>query len=612
MSELASSTVPTSGSGAKRGKAPCEVIFLRVFDLAYFFGASSKDLSKRPIHFLENRTGELSRSLFGCEVSKDNIRPLYKESFWTEAKNWKSPKGEKEDEQKREEEAYAAGWVRAPLLNTFFPPTYKYRKSVFEVIPTCARLRAVCGIYRDEWIYSHKPIRAWLDTASLSLTISPYGIASVRLELKVPIADPQMGIGGGREFEYVQRQLVPMFSSDSAQRQLEERYPKATGFPSWLTFIALSAIWQFLNELEQEKKALFEWEQPLGKWWGDVISQSFEQIWNECIGRPFPLRHEAAYYYFEHNRYEQNRYEHKPWGEAPTEADLDCMLRLGLLVSSQEASGGKSQELFAKDVRQKLDKEDLCVTDNGYAFVVGNSLIVAAKREKYRIQGSIAEESAYWRWMFRMLCCLRECFMLCDISSREMHNLRERYESKRRECFKDGERAAPQREEEFEKESRKLLDELAQVASLLFTVEEGTHAVAASRVPFVQEKFRTFVDHLALSDLLENVNKRRQRLEQRLHDEMSRLSQGRMERLAKATDKVGKFALFFSIVAAVLSLYLAYQLEEHVKDLKEKVELAVKDYIKPLNPPSTSKRAAESLEEIKVQGKQAQDSVPSR
>jgi hypothetical protein len=109
MSELASSTVPTSGSGAERGKTPCEVIFLRVFDLAYFFKDPSKDSSKRLIHFLEKRAGELSRYLFGYnKVAVPHVPPLYEDPFWDRQQNWEKCT----DEKKRENNAYAAGWVR--------------------------------------------------------------------------------------------------------------------------------------------------------------------------------------------------------------------------------------------------------------------------------------------------------------------------------------------------------------------------------------------------------------------------------------------------------------------------------------------------------------------
>lgn len=83
------------------------------------------------------------------------------------------------------------------------------------------------------------------------------------------------------------------------------------------------------------------------------------------------------------------------------------------------------------------------------------------------------------------------------------------------------------------------------------------------------------MNHLALSDLLDNVNNRRQRLEQRLHDEMSRLLQGHMEKLAEATDRVGRrtllvgfLALFIAIVAAIF----AYLLDKHAKNLDKNVE----------------------------------------
>lgn len=647
--ESVQSTTANGGSGVSKTVPLCRAIFFRTFNLADFFDkrlsddASSSD--NVPLAFLKQRTWELSRCLFTNRKQKkpgqDITTPLY-EYFWRSeqsekpATNWKFSA----DIQKEEDQAYDAGWVRGTLLDAFFAPTYEYKKpnekGVCGIIPSDQSCEPVCSIYREHWFKDGR-IPDWLGKADLYLALSPYGIASVRLEVEVPIEEIRMGIGEGLEFQYVQNQLASLFSSDSATSELKKVFQKADGYPSLLSFIALSAIWNFVNELKEGVSSVAESQQEppnlkLKDWWkaltdprlGNLNFRNFSEVWERCIYRPFPLRHEAVYYYFEHERYMQ-----KLWVVAPTEVDLDSIIRLGLLVSPQEPSTEQSEELFAKDVRQNLDKTDLCVTDNGYAFMVGSSLIVAAKYEKYRIQGNDdVEERAYWRWMFRLLCCLKECFMLCDISSRDVRKLREQYESERDLCFKAGENPTPDKLERFEREGRRLLDELARVASLLFTVEEGTHAVAASRVLFVQEKFKSFVDHLALSDLLDNVNNRRQRLEQRLHDEMSRILQGRMERLAEATEKtaeeskqlakkaheIGLLALVFAIVATIAALYslklakdldgYAHNLVEYVKDLDQMVKQAVEK----LKGPETN-HETESPEQMKSQGKQAQDSV---
>lgn len=514
--------------------ASATVVFFRVFDLADFFTPQEEsDESRRRIHFLEQRMSRSSRDLFGYQDVARNSTPICDNRVMGNTDNWKFCS----DEKTKEDQAYAAGWVRGTLLDRFFAPIYKYQKNLFEIIPGDADCKEQCDIYRDR----SAPIRSLLDSAVLTLSLSPYGIASVRLEFSISVDLTVAGGGYGPEFRAVQQAVTPLFYSEDTRAGLAKVCSGAADFPNWLNFIALCAIWQFLNDLEDKKTDTNE----LHKWFEDKGAHAvgsrkpFKTLWDRCTKRPFPLRHEVAYYYFENAGYDQAS---NPG--FPDRNNLEGICQLGLLVAPWLAgSVERGRALFATEVKDKVGEKDLCVTDNGCAFLLGNSLIVAVSPEHYRLQGSKVEEAGYWLWMFRLLCCMRECFILCDIGSRDVRKLRERYELARAACFFNGGEATAQQEKSFEEVSRSLLDELAQVASLLFVVEEGAHTVVASRVPFVQEKLRTFVDHLGLPDLLENVNKRRQRLEERIHNEMGRLSQGRVERLALTSKQVADAGL---------------------------------------------------------------------
>ena len=574
------------------GASVCNLIFFRAFDLAEFFEPKEEDPC---IHFLEQRTSKLSRGLFGYAGVVRGCTPICDDAVMGNSGTWKFLR----DEKKNEERANADGWVRGTLLDRFFAPIFRYQaQSVFGIIPLAEEPKNVCQVYQTQWIDSKSRIHSCLSKANLTLSISPYGIASVRLELNVPVDLTATQVGYRPEFRAVQQAVTPLFYSKPARDALEKLHSGAVGFPNWLNFLALCAIWQFLKELESKK----ETSKDLGEWFGDAGTlKVFDKLWERCTKRPFPLRQEAAYFYFEDRSYNQ---ESNP--SFPDRNDIEGICQLGLLVApDQKTTTGTGQALFAKEVKDKFGEKDLCVTDNGCAFVLGGSLIAAVKNEEYLLQGSEATEREYWRWMFRLLCCIRECFILCDIGSRDIRKLREHYEVARAKCFKDGKLASHRQEKEFGEEGRGLLDELAQVASLLFAVEEGTHTVVASRVPFVQEKLRTFVEHLGLPDLLENVNKRRQRLEERIHNEMGRLLQGTMDRVSRRSLVV----TIVSLVVAVLSFLVAfltlewtwYSGKEHDK-LESKLIGAIQTLPENFDKShlgSYGKRSAEALEEIK-------------
>lgn len=574
------------------GASVCNLIFFRVFDLAEFFEPKEGDPY---IHFLKHRTSRSSRGLFGYEGAVRGCTPICADKIMGSTNTWKFDPVEK----KNEERANADGWVRGTLLDRFFAPIFKYQgQSVFSIIPLAEEPKNVCQVYQNQWIDSDSRIHSCLSNANLTLSLSPYGIASVRLEFNVLVDLPATGVGYGAEFRAVQQTVTPLLSSKPARAELEKLCSGAVDFPNWLNFIALCAVWQFLKELESKK----ETNGNLVKWFGDAgTRKAFDKLWERCTKRPFPLRQEAAYFYFEDGSYDQ---ESNP--SFPDRNDIEGICQLGLLVApDQKTTTGTGQALFAKEVKDKFGEKDLCVTDNGCAFVLGSSLITAVKGETYLLQGSEATEREYWRWMFRLLCCMRECFILCDIGSRDIRKLRERYEMARAQCFKNGDLASDLQEKEFGKEGRRLLDELAQVAGLLFTVEEATHTVVASRVPFVQEKLRTFVEHLGLPDLLENVNKRRQRLEERIHNEMGRLLQGIMDRVSGRSLEVARVSLWVAglsvLVASITLGWTWYSGEEHDK-LESKLIGAIQRLSEDFansHLGNYSKRAAEALESIR-------------
>lgn len=531
-------TTSPSGLKASPPATTCQVMFFRTFDLAEFFTNRSdpKGLYPKngPIRFLKNRTEESMRKLFrydyeqSAACSSTPLDQFFPDPFDFALSKVEDPRNERKEETK----AYQEGWVRGTLLNQFISPTYRYSKKVLEVIPKGTEIETECNVYRSEWLSSEDQVQQYLGENALTISLLPYGIASVRLEISVPI---EARYDNGAEFTYVQNVLRPLFSSHAATSKLQ----KFAHYPSLLTFIALSTIWQFLNGLQTKM------EDEKQEWWvgenaGTFVT--FDKVWSRSTNRPFPLRHETAYYYFESSRYGQR--------DGPIYSD--SIMQLGLCVTTDESDATQENlTLFSMKAKDNMRDRDLCVTDNGVAYVVGSSLVVAVKPEKYSIQGTTVTEGDYWRWMFRLLCCIRECFILCDIGSRDTHCLRERYDSLRGECFQEGKLLSITQEKDFAEKSRMLLDELAQVASLLFTVEEVSHSVTATRVPFVQQKLKLFVEHLGLSDFLDNVNKRRQRLEERIHDEMTRVSQGYMERITRHSFYISVTSMILAVIVGL-------------------------------------------------------------
>jgi len=356
------------------GASVCNLIFFRVFDLAEFFEPKEGDPY---IHFLKHRTSRSSRGLFGYEGAVRGCTPICADKIMGSTNTWKFDPVEK----KNEERANADGWVRGTLLDRFFAPIFKYQgQSVFSIIPLAEEPKNVCQVYQNQWIDSDSRIHSSLSNANLTLSLAPYGIASVRLEVGIPVDLTATGSEYGPEFRAVQNAVTPLFYSKDAEAGLN-KHSSQVSFPNWLNFIALCAIWQFLKELESKKKT----SKDLGEWFGDAGTlKAFDQLWERCTKRPFPLRQEATYFYFEDRSYDQ---ENNP--SFPELNDIEGICQLGLLVApDQTAVAGTGQALFAEEFKDKFGKKDLCVTDNGCAFVLGGSLIVAVKGEKYLLQGS--------------------------------------------------------------------------------------------------------------------------------------------------------------------------------------------------------------------------------
>ncbi|WP_297742651.1 hypothetical protein [Nitrosomonas sp.] len=527
----------------------CDVSFFRVFDLADFFKAPTPKQGA-PVHFLKNRTNKDLQRLFQYSDSSDTC--TLKNLLSTNASI--SEFSYCTDDFNNETTGYMAGLIRRNLRERFFYPTYKYNNSLACLLEDSDDqcYQNIAGHYKEDWFNKCKVLNDLSQLPELQdsywklkLTISPYGTASVRLNGKIPISSGTSRMGD--EFAEVQKEISALLriadtkdkqdfestlckeSKDKDGNKKNSENAEHKIYPSLLSFISLAAIWRFLKFLTKnyncDKKQLRFYKDnhnqiaQICRWFVEGGGlESFNKIWEICTSNRLPLRHELSFFYFQDSRYEKKLIRSSFCSEF-----IDNVYSLGLLVSSLDGKNG----IFSSDFRNRFKQEELCITDNGTAhFVGGSSLIVAVKPQKYTLQGLDIEDYQFWDWMFRLICCLRECFILGDICSRNLRELRMNYDELRGEYLHDGIsrhwwKLCSRRK--FDRGYAKIQDELAQLSSLLFTVEEGINSVMASRMPFVQEKLQIFSKTMRLPDLIENVSKRRENLESRMHNETTRL-----------------------------------------------------------------------------------------
>lgn len=533
--------------------------FLYVFDLAEFFKKNQK--TNEEFSLIHRVNSEYHKLFRYKEDGKENEPGSEIEDLGLFKFDKNDESNQDKDEWTRECDAYMAGWVRLSLLKRFFGSTYRLKNSnELENLLDSINCEHVKEAYKC-WL---KEINSVLN---LKISISPYGVISVRLEGNLGDSTASLN---GTEFNNVKNKIACLFNfpgnrefktklsngnpsesinecssssnflgcvkntitlplkflcgyfrKNKSENDGQNSHNQINNFPSLVDFIALVATWKFLNELKEEKSSSLEnWFKEAGK------IKEFEEIWDECItGRP-EFGHEMAFFYFQNDQY-------KNIATSPS-TFIDNMYSLGMFVSASP----KDDVRISPGVLEHFKQEELCITNNGTAHIVGGtSLVVAVKNEIYQLQGLDVTEQDYWNWIFRLLCRLKECYVLCNICFDDLGKLRKRYEDERN---KNSDYSNVQRE-------------LAQLSDLIFILEESINSITASRVPFVQDKLHIFTERMGLSFQVENLNKRRENLEKRMHEEAASVMQVKMEKISKNTEQIA----FRTLVIAGLTFFVA-------------------------------------------------------
>jgi len=573
----------------------CTVTFFYVFDLAEFFSKGENS-----IEFLNSRTDKRFHQLFsykneGKKNDPSDVKNLTNVGPFTYCKK----------EWEKEGKAYLAGWVRLNLLHQFFHPTYKFdndnKESTYPQgfwILQCTNkieallestekdkdvLKRVKDIYKCHWydvIKEKDSITHLLNNLKLYLSASRYGIISLRIESIIPI-NP-VGTLNGNEFVQAKEIVSKLLNCpqskcsesfrDEINTTVDKNLPRIPDYhPSLLDFVALIAVWNFLNELKSKTYPfhccyLWEWSMRVGKF------KDFSTIWNKCLSGQFDISHELSYFYFQSSFYKDI--------SAYPERFIDNMCLLGRFVFS--ASEENEDIHFSPSVLERVKQEELSITDNGTAHIfAGTSLIVTVAKQSYKLQGMTLNEKEFWDWMFRLLCCLRECFVLAGICSTDLRKLNKNYEifpadkfsiiSALLQLLKFG---APftliplivlfqllgkycnakklifllllillitaiafcRKWREF----NMLKINMTKLSSILFTIEESINSITSSKMPAVQDKLQIFTERMGLNSLIENLNKRRASIE-------ARISQ-------YETERIGKISIYVAIIALLIAL----------------------------------------------------------
>lgn len=562
--------------------------FFYVFDLAEFF---SND--KNSTEFLDSRTDKRFHELFSYkdggkenEPSNDNLKEI-------------GPFEYCEEEWKKEGKAYLAGWVRLNLLHQFFHPTYDFKTNdkskpnggnilshfcssfgcgketqssksdtnIFEELLSNdadkGTLKRIKGKYKDHWYDKIKDDDHCTNFLSsnlkLYISVSRYGTISLRIEGKIPITS--VGTLNGSEFSQTKVIISSLLHSPNGfGGEVNAKFHNY--HPSLIDFIALIAIWEFINELKGKVSAnvphLCEWRKNVGE------TKCFSKIWKKCISGQFDISHELSYFYFQDPLYQG--ISHYP------EKFIDNMCSLGRFVFSNS-----NEDIhFSSDVIERVRHEELSITNNGSAHILaGTSLIVTVDDQSYKLQGMGVNEKEFWDWMFRLLCCLRECYVLAGICSSNLRELSKNdkgpFESiyrliiyslisfaflilllaailifvpdiPRKTAFLIGAVLLV-----FVlviaiihwKNFNKLKNNVSKLSNLLFTIEESINSITSSKMPAVQEKLQVFTERMGLNSLIENLNKRRIILE-------TKISQS-------VTEMIGIVSIYVAFIAFVIA-----------------------------------------------------------
>lgn len=577
-----------NGKGGQKNEAGIvnSVIIFRTFDLGEFF----KKKNESDIHFLNNRTNSTNSNFqklfrYKPEEQSNKCSNAYLQDLLprksTVDKN--TPFYFFEDDEKLDEKAYRTGMVRSNLYDLCIFPKYECNKTNENNLINLLLNSSSCGVDKtkvdkildarkkcffqetnneetkkfidqlDSYIkaFNALPIaernrntessqnvadkRYSLDLSNndnliIKLSISPYGVISVFLELKLKLGHNVSVSVKLKETQDKLEKLYYLYDNNNDNK------------PSLITFISIIAIFDFLYAIRDKKNEC----DVLKKWFkgaGNIIS--FNELWKNCTSKnKLPLRHNLSYFYFQHHWYDRSRL---------TE-NVDFRKKLNELALFTSYQYGKD-DVFDVDI-ERYKKNELCVTTNGTAQMIDTTLIVAASHADYCVGGQKITEEEYWRGVFGLICFLREYLLLCDRCLGDLRQLRDNYNKIQSSC------ALIRMLKScfnlilllFCKDSNDLIKKnLSSISNLLFDMDEGINRILSSRILFTHDKLKAISINSGLLDLMDNVTRRRRHLENRINEASIQESQ----KIALGAS-VG--AIIVSIVATVISLYFSVYL----------------------------------------------------
>lgn len=580
-----------NGKGGQKNEAGIvnSVIIFRTFDLGEFF----KKKNESDIHFLDNRTSRTNsnfQKLFQYNLEPkeqiNNCSNAYLQDLFPEENKGDLPFHFSTADKDLDDTAYRTGMVRSNLFDLCLFPKYECNKTNENNLINLLLNSSSCGVNEcgvnkilnarkkcffqktndEETLinqlnfyikaFNALPIaernrntessqnvadkRYSLDLGNndnliIKLSISPYGVISVFLELKLKLGH---NVAVSVKIKEAQDKLEKLYYLNDCK----DDQANGSNQPSLITFISIIAIFDFLYAIRDKKNEC----DVLKKWFkgaGNIIS--FNELWKNCTSKnKLPLRHNLSYFYFQHHWYDRSRL---------TE-NVDFRKKLNELALFTSYQYGKD-DVFDVDI-ERYKKNELCVTTNGTAQMIDTTLIVAASHADYCVGGQKITEKEYWKGVFGLICFLREYLLLCDRCLGDLRQLRDNYNKIQSSC-------ALIRMLKgcfnlilllFCKDSNDLIKKnLSSISNLLFDMDEGINRILSSRILFTHDKLKAISINSGLLDLMDNVTRRRRHLENRINETSIQESQ----KIALGAS-VG--AIIVSIVATLISLYFSVYL----------------------------------------------------
>ncbi len=550
------------------------VIIFRTFDLGEFFEKKNES----DVHFLDNRTNRTNRNFqklfqYNLEPKEqiNNCSNAYLQDLFPEEDRG-LPFHFSTADKDLDDTAYRTGMVRSNLFDLCLFPKYECNKANENNLINLLLNSSSCGVNEDKvnkitlvarekcssqetydkfivqlnsYIEAFNELliaernrntessqnvadkRYSLDLGNndnliIKLSISPYGVISVFLELKLKLGH---NVSVSVKIKEAQDKLEKLYYLNDCK----DDQANGSNQPSLITFISIIAIFDFLYAIRDKKNEC----DVLKKWFkgaGNIIS--FNQLWKNCTSKnKLPLRHYLSYFYFQDHRYEKSRL---------TE-NVDFRKKLNELALFTSYQYGKD-DVFDVDI-ERYKKNELCVTTNGTAQMIDTTLIVAASHADYCVGGQKITEEEYWKGVFGLICFLREYLLLCDRCLRDLRQLRNNYN-------------------DAGESNSQIGKDLSSISNLLFDMDEGINRILSSRILFTHDKLKAISINSGLLDLMDNVTRRRRHLENRINEASIQESQ-------KIALMASKIAIFVSILATIFSyifsIYLSNQENETEK-----------------------------------------------